>query len=346
MPTGFGLRPGAKAPDEPPTPYRLRASPRLYKSLCGSVIVVLNKNREFSKKESKDEAERRKELWKDGCGARDVDRVIEFDAHWASPRMTRSFLDSIYGLLGPDEQVHFKNGLEKFTNRQRDARDRAIEYALECLVKCRSVDLTSELRSIAGEEDDAYLDRIKQAVSERCKDQIQSFVENSTALYALAAELPDVKIENLGDFDANLAKMSSLQVAGFSAALLSALFGLGGFLASALFASLTAAAGASIGGAIGGGLGVVVGFAGASSEEEKLKAIQAGYVAAMCLGTLWILSCYGWGKGSTIPKHLFQAIDEKSKEVMLGIDPINWHLAPSSEMKEWMTRFLDRVAEL
>ena len=30
MPTGFGLRPGAKAPDEPPTPYRLRASPRLY----------------------------------------------------------------------------------------------------------------------------------------------------------------------------------------------------------------------------------------------------------------------------------------------------------------------------
>ena len=28
---GIGLRPGAKAPDEPPTPYRLRASPRLYK---------------------------------------------------------------------------------------------------------------------------------------------------------------------------------------------------------------------------------------------------------------------------------------------------------------------------
>ena len=31
---GFGLRPGAKAPDEPPTPYRLRASPRLYLPLC------------------------------------------------------------------------------------------------------------------------------------------------------------------------------------------------------------------------------------------------------------------------------------------------------------------------
>ena len=30
MPTGLGLRPGAKAADEPPTPYRLRASPRLY----------------------------------------------------------------------------------------------------------------------------------------------------------------------------------------------------------------------------------------------------------------------------------------------------------------------------
>ena len=27
---GTGLRPGAKAPDQPPTPYRLRASPRLY----------------------------------------------------------------------------------------------------------------------------------------------------------------------------------------------------------------------------------------------------------------------------------------------------------------------------
>ena len=32
VPTGLGLRPGAKAPDEPPTPYRLRASPRLYTS--------------------------------------------------------------------------------------------------------------------------------------------------------------------------------------------------------------------------------------------------------------------------------------------------------------------------
>ena len=30
---GIGLRPGAKAPDEPPTPYRLRASPRLYNSV-------------------------------------------------------------------------------------------------------------------------------------------------------------------------------------------------------------------------------------------------------------------------------------------------------------------------
>jgi len=27
---GLGLRPGAKAPAEPPTPYWLRASPRLY----------------------------------------------------------------------------------------------------------------------------------------------------------------------------------------------------------------------------------------------------------------------------------------------------------------------------
>ena len=29
VPTGFGLRPGAKAPDEPPTPHRLLASRRL-----------------------------------------------------------------------------------------------------------------------------------------------------------------------------------------------------------------------------------------------------------------------------------------------------------------------------
>ena len=28
---GLGLRPGAKAPDQPPMPYRLRASPRLYR---------------------------------------------------------------------------------------------------------------------------------------------------------------------------------------------------------------------------------------------------------------------------------------------------------------------------
>ncbi len=37
MPTGFGLRPGAKAPDEPPTPYRIRASPRLYTEILPAV---------------------------------------------------------------------------------------------------------------------------------------------------------------------------------------------------------------------------------------------------------------------------------------------------------------------
>ena len=30
---GVGLRPGAKAPEEPPTPYRLRAPPRLYQRI-------------------------------------------------------------------------------------------------------------------------------------------------------------------------------------------------------------------------------------------------------------------------------------------------------------------------
>ena len=39
MPTGLGLRPGAKAPDEPPTPYRLRASPRLYTNVVGTLLT-------------------------------------------------------------------------------------------------------------------------------------------------------------------------------------------------------------------------------------------------------------------------------------------------------------------
>ena len=35
-PTGVGLRPGAKAPETPPTPYRPRASPRLYTNPVGN----------------------------------------------------------------------------------------------------------------------------------------------------------------------------------------------------------------------------------------------------------------------------------------------------------------------
>ena len=34
---GAGLRPGAKAPDKPPNPYRLRASPRLYTNVVGTL---------------------------------------------------------------------------------------------------------------------------------------------------------------------------------------------------------------------------------------------------------------------------------------------------------------------
>ena len=40
MPRGLGLRPGAKAPDEPPTPYRLRVSPRLYSGPGGGFAAV------------------------------------------------------------------------------------------------------------------------------------------------------------------------------------------------------------------------------------------------------------------------------------------------------------------
>ena len=34
---GVGLRPGAKAPEAPPTPYRPRASPRLYTNVVGTL---------------------------------------------------------------------------------------------------------------------------------------------------------------------------------------------------------------------------------------------------------------------------------------------------------------------
>ena len=37
---GVGLRPGAKAPEAPPTPYRPRASPRLYTNLVGTLQGV------------------------------------------------------------------------------------------------------------------------------------------------------------------------------------------------------------------------------------------------------------------------------------------------------------------
>ena len=36
---GLGLRPGAKAPDQPPMPYRLRASPRLYHAVAAAAVA-------------------------------------------------------------------------------------------------------------------------------------------------------------------------------------------------------------------------------------------------------------------------------------------------------------------
>ena len=49
MPTGFGLRPGAKAPDEPPTPHRLGASRQLQllaAHRCGLAGVILSRGNE------------------------------------------------------------------------------------------------------------------------------------------------------------------------------------------------------------------------------------------------------------------------------------------------------------
>jgi GTPase SAR1 family protein len=315
----------------------------LASSFCESLMVVLNKSREFARKDSKAEAERRKGLWIEGCERYEVKKVIDYDAHWASPSTTFTFFEEIGKILPAKKRRRFRQGVSAFKARQRDLRERAIEYALECVTKCRGIDLSDEMRGQSDETDKKYEARIKNRLTEMCGDDLSVFLDKATSLYALAAELPTARISNLGEFNPATAKMSRVSLAAGAAAFLAALFGVAGVLVGLLMASVTVVGAASVGGAVGGGLGAIVGFAGASGEQDKLRAVQAGYVAIICLNTLWILSCYGWGKGAKVPEDLLSAIDERTKQIVPGIDPINWHKASSDEMKKWIIRFLDRV---
>lgn len=315
----------------------------LASSLCKSLIVVLNKNREFARKESKEEAKRRKGLWIEGCKRYGVMKVIDYDAHWASPNVTYSFFEELEKVLPIEKRHQFRQGVSVFKSRQKDLRDKAVEYAIECIIRCRKIDLSNEIRGKPHEADEQYTTRIKKILTETCGDELSEYMNKATSLYTLAAELPTIGIDELGEFDPDIAKMPRAAIAAAVATILGAIFGAAGIIVGLFMTSVTVVSAASVGSAVGGGLGVIIGLAGASGEEDKLRAIQAGYVAIICLNILWILSCYGWGKGAKISENLQNAIDERTKQIIPGIDPINWYKASSDEMKKWIIRFLDRI---
>lgn len=323
----------------------LLAEVNLVSSLCQPTIMILNKNRDFSRKESKDEAHRRKKLWKEGCRNFNVSSIIDYDAHWASPKMNYKLFEEIERNLPFSKRKYFTDGVSAFKSRQKALREESIEYALECIVKCRKIDLSEEIKAKEGESDEEYITRIKNSLTEMCGDELTDFMNKVTSLYALAAELPTKGINHLGDFDPFYTKGSKIGIAAAFATVIGIFFGIAGALVGLVATSVTVGSAVSVGSAVGGGLGAIVGFSGASTETEKLQAIQSGYVTIICLNTLWLLSCYGWGKGATVPKDMLRILDERTKEVVSGIDPINWDKASSDEMKSWIIRFLDRVVD-
>ncbi|MEM6452840.1 MAG: GTPase [Cyanobacteria bacterium P01_D01_bin.105] len=321
----------------------LLAEVNLISSLCDSLLVILNKKREFSEKDSKEEAERRRKLWIEGCQQFNVDKIIDYDAHWASPKANHDLFEEIANLLPTHKKQLFNIGLSKFESRRKALRDQSIEYALECIVKCRSKDLNEEMKALNNEDEESYIRRIKARLTEMCSEDLNDFLDRSTSLYSLAAELPTTGIDQLGNFTPSLAKGSRIGTAAIVATFIASVLGLAGAIVGLLAASITAASAAGVGGAVGGGLGAIIGFSGASGEEEKLKAIQAGYVAVICINVLWLLSCYGWGKGAEVPAGMLDILEERTRNVVSGLDPINWHRASSDEMKSWFSRFLDRI---
>ena len=317
---------------------------KLVSSLCESLIVVLNKNREFAQKESKEEAKHRKRLWTKGCGRFEVTNIVDYDAHWASPSMTYKFLEEVEKILPTEKRQRFQQGITAFKFRQENARGRVIEYALECIIKCRKIDLSAEIRKKPNEDNEQYKARIDNRLPEMCRDELSEFMSKAMDLYELSAKLPTLRIDNWEEFTPKLAKMGSAQASAALATFTAAIFGIGGILVGSIL-GIPVAGAASVSGIVGSGLGAFVGFADASSEQDRLQAVQAGYVAVICLGILWILSCYGWGKGTKVPEYIVKAIDERTKEIIPGIDSINWHSASSDEMKSWIIRFLERVAD-
>ena len=313
---------------------------------CKNLIVILNKNREFANKEGKEEAERRKKLWIEGCENLNVKNIIDFDAHWASPQKTYHLFERLEVILPSDKRQGFQKGVKDFKQRQKLLRDKAIEYALECIHKCREKDIIKNIEYKSNESNEEYFERVKKNLKDICGIELNEFLQKACSLYALAGELPETDVEELNSLRSSTRfETSGHASAAVVAGILAGIFGLFGVISGLIAASLTVSAGASIGSAIGGGLGAFIGYAGVKNDNEKLRAIQAGYVAFMCLNFLWIFSCYGWGKGTKIPKDLVNTINERTKKALPGIDPINWDKSSSNEMKIWMIRFIDRISE-
>lgn len=320
--------------------------------MCPRTLVVLNKSRELANQESQQEADSRAELWEKealGHGARDV---VLFDAHWSTPATAEKFLRTLSRVLPQEKKVLLEAGVRQFIDRQRELRQQTIAYALECIIKCRKLDLSADLRGRPGESDQAYEERIREAFIKGCSDQIGEFLDRANALYELAAEWPEKSLRDLGDYNSLVGRMNKLAFAAAAATVVGALSGGIGALVGLLLSvggsgvvlSTAAGGGAAIGSATGGALAGFIGLTGVQNERDKLYAVQSGCVAMLCLTAVWMFSCYGWGKGKHIPKEYFAALNRRMESVAPGLDSINWHTAPSSEMEDWMLRCLSSIS--
>lgn len=306
-------------------------------------IVVLNKLKLLANKKDRARLKERISSWRTAAFTQGgAEAVVAYDAHWSTQKEQNILFDTIAQVLPTQRQAEFKKGISLYRERQLLLRDKSIEMAMECIVRCRESDICEYIKLHNKKLGAEYLTAIVHEINTNSNQAMQQFTTSITKLYQLVSEMPVGSLEKL-KIKAPMTN-SPMTMTAVLATLGVAIFGgigaLVGRLPMVTFGTATAA-----GSALGGALGAIIGYSGVADEKDQMRAQQAGMVAVYCIDLLWILSCYGWSQGNKISKDIKDVVGQRSQCVAEGMTPINWHTATESVMKDWLERFLTRLDE-
>ena len=306
---------------------------RLIKGLQHQIVGILN----FSYSVGRNKLKGRISQWKNVFSELGIDHVVIFDAYWDKFSKVDLIYKEIAGVLSSRERRIFLLGLRKFKDRQEQINREAAKFLADSIKRLQSTRFEYKKNNSAESKAQARLRKKYEEIT-------NTFVNKTTALYAIAAEYPTESLRSIkGRLRSSPNWKTRLQsggagvtVLGGGGAAIGAAIGalIAGVLSGGVGAGGGALLGLQIGGAVGGGIGALFTLDGtedklvATFTDEEIFASFQLYIAIM-----WGVAIASYGRTPSLPEQEVHNILQKVQEICnQECRGIKWQEVPKEKL--------------